>query len=381
MLNKRVTEEMIHYLIEYFPAAASTDSVLHDTAVSLGVIRLLIDAAPASFRKTDISDWMPLHILCANKDVGEMRAMAILKLFIEKCPEAVRHADTVGCLPIHMAAELKPLEFCRLLIEAYPGSEQIANARGMLPLHCACLLNALPTVEYLSKLYPDTINHATTRGELYPRGEHYPIHLAVRSINDREDPESAFEIVKFLLNGDPNPNVKLQKWQGKSLLQCASCLEYHESNIEAAIEVINSIYVYDAHPDVIDDGGITSRIQDCHQLVQAFLNAQLVYARQAKDHRQMTTPDGNGQLPLHRALQNNARLGSIKLLVKGNPYALQSPDNKGVLPLHIACQNYDSSVVVRYLIDIDNTTLGTGTVDRNGNAVLIMHVSEQSMAQ
>ena len=119
MLNKRVTEEIIHYLIEYFPAAASTDSVLHDTAVSLGVIRLLIDAAPASFRKTDISDWIPLHILCANKDVGEMRAMAILKLFIEKCPEAVRHADTVGCLPIHMAAELKPLEFCRLLVEAY----------------------------------------------------------------------------------------------------------------------------------------------------------------------------------------------------------------------------------------------------------------------
>ena len=160
--------------------------------------------------------------------------------------------------------------------------------------------------------------------------------------------------------------MKLQKWQGKSLLQCASCLEYHESNIEAAIEVINSIY--DAHPDVIDDGGITSRIQDCHQLVQAFLNAQLVYARQAKDHRQMTTPDGNGQLPLHRALQNNARLGSIKLLVKGNPYALQSPDNNGVLPLHIACQNYDSSVVVRYLIDIDNTTLGN--VDRDGNAAL-----------
>ena len=150
------------------------------------------------------------------------------------------------------------------------------------------------------------------------------------------------------------------------MLQCASCQEYHESNIEAAIEVINSIY--DAHPDVIDDGGITSRIQDCHQLVQAFLNAQLVYARQAKDHRQMTTPDGNGQLPLHRALQNNARLGSIKLLVKGNPYALQSPDNNGVLPLHIACQHHDSADVVRYLIALDTTTLGT--VDREGNTAL-----------
>ena len=37
----------------------------------------------------------------------------------------------------------------------------------------------------------------------------------------------------------------------------------------------------------------------------------------------MTTPDEKGQLPLHTALQNNATLGSIKLLVKGNDSVLQ----------------------------------------------------------
>ena len=72
----------------------------------------------------------------------------------------------------------------------------------------------------------------------------------------------------------------------------------------------------------------------------------------------MTTPDENGQLPLHAALQNNVTLGSIKLLVKGNPSAVQSPDNSGALPLHIACQHHESSLsVVEYLLDLDATTL------------------------
>ena len=83
----------------------------------------------------------------------------------------------------------------------------------------------------------------------------------------------------------------------------------------------------------------------------------------------MTTPDENGQLPLHAALQNNVTLGSIKLLVKGNPSAVQSPDNSGALPLHIACQHHESSLsVVEYLLDLDATTLHT--VDFDHNSVL-----------
>jgi ankyrin repeat protein len=83
----------------------------------------------------------------------------------------------------------------------------------------------------------------------------------------------------------------------------------------------------------------------------------------------MTTPDENGQLPLHAALQNNVTLGSIKLLVKGNPSAVQSPDNSGALPLHIACQHHESSLsVVEYLLDLDATTLHAE--DRFGNTTL-----------
>ena len=76
----------------------------------------------------------------------------------------------------------------------------------------------------------------------------------------------------------------------------------------------------------------------------------------------------NGQLPLHTAVQNNVRLGSIKLLVKGNPPAVQSPDNSGALPLHVACQRHDSASVIQYLVGLDTTTLDA--VDRDGNTAL-----------
>ena len=82
----------------------------------------------------------------------------------------------------------------------------------------------------------------------------------------------------------------------------------------------------------------------------------------------MTTPDENEQLPLHTALQNNVRLGSIKLLVKGNPSALRTFDNDIELPLHIACARHDSTSVIQYLVGLGEITLGI--VDRQGNTAL-----------
>ena len=90
---------------------------------------------------------------------------------------------------------------------------------------------------------------------------------------------------------------------------------HYISNIEAAIHIQVIKITYDAHSEAIKD----NRIESLRLQVQSFINNnELAYARQAKDHRLMTTPDDNGQLPLHTALQNNVRLGSIKLLVKGN---------------------------------------------------------------
>jgi len=299
---------------------------------------------------------MPLDRFCMNEELDERAALDILKLLLEKCPEAVRHEnDNKGFLPIHLACNRgKSPEFCRVLIEEYPGSERCADHKGELPFHCACEYNSIATVEYLYKLYPDAVNHATRYGK-------YPIHAAIVGADHRGDPIAAVGIVKFLLDCDPN--VKLQKGGGKSPLYFACRWEYNDSTIEAALEVIKAIY--DAHPEAIEDDDIAPHIQRYHQQVQAFINSELVYARQATDHHLMTTPDGSGQLPLHKALQNNVRLGSIKLLVKGNPSAVRTFDKGGVIPLHVACQHHDSASVVQYLLGLDETALRAVDFDNN----------------
>ena len=118
-------------------------------------------------------------------------------------------------------------------------------------------------------------------------------------------------------------------------------------------------------------------IQEYHQQVQAFINGEIVYVRQAKDLPLMTTPDDHGRFPLHTALQNNVRLGSIKLLVKGNPAALQSPDDSCALPLHVACIHHDSAKVIEYLVGLDISTLDA--VDRDGNTALHVACVGQGM--
>jgi ankyrin repeat protein len=82
----------------------------------------------------------------------------------------------------------------------------------------------------------------------------------------------------------------------------------------------------------------------------------------------MNTRDENGQLPLHRALRDNVSLGSIKLLIKGNPSAICNFDDRGMIPLYVACQHHESVSVIEYLIGLNEVTLTT--VDREGNTAL-----------
>ena len=99
-----------------------------------------------------------------------------------------------------------------------------------------------------------------------------------------------------------------------------------------------------------------------------FVKEQLAYAEKAQDLNALAVPDENGWLPFHRALNNNASLGSIKLLLRGNPSAVQVSDRKGVYPLHLACE-FSSVGVVHYLIGkLDDSMLGH--IDGNGDTIL-----------
>lgn len=78
----------------------------------------------------------------------------------------------------------------------------------------------------------------------------------------------------------------------------------------------------------------------------------------------MTTVDDDGYLPLHQAMVERYRLGAVKLIVNGNPSAVQAAttDDHGSLPLHLACQ-YGNVAVVDYLVELDGSSLGQSDRD------------------
>ena len=379
--NEKVTDGILRNLLEYFPNAVRfadgyiddgeekiggctpLHSICFNKNVTLCMVQLLIDAYPESVSHENNKACMPLHYLCSNEKLNDEVGLEILKLLLERFPESVRHAARDGVLPIHFAAAYQSPEFCRILIQAYPGSEQmVADGSGMLPFHLACASNTVATAEYLYQLYPESINVANNYGS-------HPIHYAVRGLKDRSNPEDVIEVMRFLLDCDPN--VVLQKFYGKLPLYWV-CNEATNDNtqqrLNAHLKVLRILY--DAHPEAIESNEVTSDIHSFCEEVQSYINAQLTYARQARDLRQMNTPDENGQLPLHKALRDHETitLGSIKLLVKGNPSAIREIDNRGMMPLHIACQYRVSPAVVEYLINLNEVTLGA--VDEEGNAAL-----------
>ena len=120
--------------------------------------------------------------------------------------------------------------------------------------------------------------------------------------------------------------------------------------------------LYDAYPEAL-----LSYDEDLHNPydlarrfgnseVYQFLRTQFVYAQRAQDTVAMSTPDAYGHLPLIYALcLKDASLGSIKLLLKGNPDALQTSDAQmgfftPSAPVYVACRD-STADIAQFLIE------------------------------
>ncbi len=379
-LNKKVTECILRYLLEYFPNAVRyadgyvcveeekvggctpLHSICFNKNVTLGMVQILFDTFPDSLLHENNYGFMPLHVLCDNKNLDNDLAVDILKLLFEKFPESVRHAARYDILPLLPAAGFHSPEFCRILIEAYPGSERMGTFNGILPFHSACALNTVATAKYLYQLYPESINVTSNDGS-------FPIHHVISGLKNRINPETAVEVTQFLL--DCNPSVVLQECNGKIpfihlhhwICENEGEINENRSCLSACLKILQILY--DAYPDVIEDNGVISNVGRSHAEVRIFIHTQLAYARQAKDRNIMNTRDEIGKLPLHRAFYDDIPLGSIMLLVKGNPSAISCADNRGMIPLHSACLHHKTPAVVEYLINLDPTSLRAIDFDDN----------------
>ena len=342
------------------------------SSIALEVVQLLINAWPEANRITNSCGYMPIHILCDNKQIDEAVSLDVLR-FMHNTDRTLLREAVEGWLPIHIAVGHMSTVFCKELISSYPESLKVGDADDILPIHLACMsgrADSVDTIQYLLSLYPKSI---CARDGL----EHSPIHRAILW--------GTKEVVELLLILNPADASMVDEDSGKFLLHVvASC------NRPAGL-VSKLKTIFDAYPEAIlarDRQGKTPLDHAMRTWVSqsmtviSFLQAQQVYAQIAQNTAVLTSVDESGWLPLHRALKDNATLGSIKLLVTGllvtrNAASLQLPTHDGIFPMQIACE-YSSVKVVKLLHELSGHTLDQFSplhyACRGGNCAVIQYL-------
>ena len=357
--------------------------------VTLEIVQLLHSTLPGALQSRNDVGCLPIHPLCHHVHLDETSLIDILRFMLKIDPTLPREVDGEGYLPIDLAVQALSTAFCKELIDAYPESLRVGD--GVLPIHEACRWAVdTDTIQYMLELDPEIIN-AEEINDGY-----LPIHYAAET--------GMTKLIELLLKFDPDAASKKANDEiGRRLFANGGSrrLPLHLA-CGALYPNLSSIQaLYDAYPEAIlardRDGDTPFDHAERNQPVQAlndaypevyllwdrfgrtpldlagihpaidFLQTQLEYAEQSRNTAFMTTVDENGWLPLHHALEDNASLGSIKLLMRSNPAAVQVADQKGVYPLHIACK-FSSVKVVKYLVDLDGDSLNN--VDANKDSPL-----------
>mmetsp|Transcript_30711 Transcript_30711/g.64993 ORF Transcript_30711/g.64993 Transcript_30711/m.64993 type:complete len:594 (+) Transcript_30711:80-1861(+) len=340
-INKLI--DIVQFIVETEPFALQmTDEYgrapLHvacaNKNIDLKTIQTLLDCWPVSITQQDPCERLPIHTLCSNHELDETASVNILAILIKASPGTVQHADKHFYLPIRLAAICKSPEFCELLVDAYPQSLSIEREHlNSLPVHDTCMYGSVDTVKYLLDLHPEHIDRSANSGML-------PIHFATMG--------GKAETIKFLLMQDPAGAAKTM------------------DDLSLPLHVACKIFVVDFNVVQLLFDSYPEAICTCNRLAEGtpldiarlqgaarnsrvirFLETQMTYARKAQDTGAMTTLDDNGWLPLHHALHDNATLGAIKLLAKGNSSPLRAADI--MIPLRIACE-FSSAGVVQFLV-------------------------------
>ena len=293
------------------------------------------DRGGSSYGRTsgEVGGKLPIHKLCDNNKMDEKASLEILRFMLDIDPNFLQMRDIEGNLPMHEAAINMPTSFCKVMMDAYPESLKLANHRGKLPIHLACGLgnssykeDPVDKVRFMLQLYPELSN----MGE---EGSNWlPIHNAAL----KGGGVASIKSLELLINHDPASLSKVARNGPNEMLLPLQLAKIRLDSAQA---------LYDAYPEAI----LVGNFGKDRRAVRDFKQKQHEYAIKAKDKTAMTTADEDGWLPLHHSLKDKAPLGSIKLLLRGNPAAVHTTVQKGVHPLHIACE-FSSAKVVDFLL-------------------------------
>ena len=362
---------ILREIIEYFLKLNSTslrvldcegNTPLHVACwkerMNLEVFKILYNSWPEAIRMSDSGGDLPLHFFCDNFNSNPADELAILKFMLDIDQTLLSVRNEEGELPIHRAVVNKSMTFCKVLIDAYPQCLRVRTNNGELPIHKACRFGKVDTILYMLKLYPESINDVRNGyGNL-------PIHIAAR--------HAGHDVIESLLKHDPAGASKKTTGNKEQLpLHIASSLYGSQEEVQILFDAYpQAIHIRDGRGRTPLDLAIArDRNEEFGRSIVNFIQAQLVHAQKAKDTTTIMTPDENGWLPLHHALKDKAPLGSIKLLLKGNPSALMTANLNIAFPLHIACE-FSPIKVVKYLIELDVNGRILEHCDTNKDSVL-----------
>ena len=278
---------------------------------------------------------------------------------IESNPSSVRLLDRNGCTLLHIALMCSTnnmdVRVIDMLLTAWPEStQQRENRFGDCPIHVHCFRSRGTFIRSLKKLGQEKsleILERLIRADLSPlcmRGKlsFLPIHF----------PCDSLPFMKALIDGFPG--AVTVRAQGKLPL-------HHACENGSSIKVVQLLF--DQYPEAIKEAIVSA--PDYHPAnaeIQSFLRKQLTYVIQSKTKGTLFNKDENGRVLLHHALSGEASLGSVKLMLQGNPTALHIADNNGVTPVHLACQ-FGTVDIVQYLVPFVGCL---NTLDANNNSTL-----------
>ncbi len=351
-LNEGVAVEILDLLLERYPELAKqscTDGYLPISCAircqSPGFCCKLVAAFPGAI---DESRSVLLDVL-DSPTVENTVAQAVLGMLLGKYPDSIRRFRWKGESPLHIVARKKisrSAELCGFLLRALPELVDTFTLPdeghdALKPLHYACQWGNLPVVKCIVDMFPNAIF-----GQTSPTGM-FPIHCAVGVLGTYLEstlitPEDNMEVIRFLLTVDASVASQTYSIGGNVITPLLlACFLTDASNSGVGLQVIKLLH--DTHPEAIYTLGDLPVIAE----VAAFLNPQLHYARIARDLELVTTPDEDGNLPIHLALYDDrAALGTIKLLLDANNSTLQMPThNNGNTLLHEACRLGEYGVI------------------------------------
>ena len=417
--NKRITLDIINYLLTMFPRAGNAfiraeDYAYHGTKASAlhyscyneycpdSVIELLVKKHPELSKANGVFwinnnnrvEGLPLHCYLMRNSNIDIETVEIL---VEAFPTALTmatayHSSTTLQLVLSHPNINEILDIIMYLLESEPSSIHKTDGLGRTPLHVVCGNEGvnLEVVQFIYNAWPEAISIGCSRGR-------FPIHeLCLHEILD--DNTHSLDILRFMLDIDPSLVREGDEEMflpihlavdGMSFAFCKVLIDAYPESVrvrtsndtgylpitiacsrsrdDAVIrdDKVDTIqHLLELYPESINVRDSNGRLPIHHAARHSRASIiELLLNHDSDGASKKTTNEDDQQLPLHLACES---LEKVQVLYDAYPQAIHVRDSQGKIPLDIAREenmedivNFLQTQLIYSRIAQDTTTMAT----------------------